>query len=375
MEAMKLQYQIHNCHTHLFTIDHIPKYFLSRLFDTQWARKDWVAKLGKTLFRKQMNKFAAFFYSATKKDQGEVLDELRGYYPPDTRFCALSVDFDYMNAGPARIGFLQQIEELHQVAGQVNRAAGEELIFPFLGIDPRRPELLSLVKRYVEEKGFKGFKLYPALGFFPTDRRLYEVYEYAQRHELPITVHCIPKNKNHFRGRPGPEMVRKVQEIEGCRKKELKSCYEIAQYLNHPHWYEQLLLDFPKLKLNFAHFGGNEEWDKYLDEPDPKFDNRGSWYARIKELIKKYPNVYADISFTVYDRRLYPLLKIMLHSHYRDPAIFSPREKILLGSDFYMLQKDYRERRFGIDLRGYLSDDDYWQIAEVNPRRFLANSL
>ncbi|MCB0618653.1 MAG: hypothetical protein KDC43_03210, partial [Saprospiraceae bacterium] len=63
------------------------------------------------------------------------------------------------------------------------------------------------------------------------------------------------------------------------------------------------------------------------------------------------------------------------HSHYRDPAIFSPREKILLGSDFYMLQKDYRERRFGIDLRGYLSDDDYWQIAEVNPRRFLANSL
>jgi hypothetical protein len=51
------------------------------------------------------------------------------------------------------------------------------------------------------------------------------------------------------------------------------------------------------------------------------------------------------------------------------------REHVLFGSDFYMLQKDYRERRFGLDVRGYLDDEDYWQIAETNPIRFLTSKF
>ena len=67
---------------------------------------------------------------------------------------------------------------------------------------------------------------------------------------------------------------------------------------------------------------------------------------------KEYPNVHADISFTVHDKGLYPILKNLLQSS-------DSKNYVLFGSDFYMMQKDYRERRFSMDVRGYLDDDDY----------------
>ncbi len=378
--AAPVSYQIHNCHAHIFTIDYIPKYFLSRFFPTNLARKKWIAKLGTLLFKKSINRYAAFFYSGMKDSQMEVLQELRGYYPSSAKFCILSVDFDYMAAGAPKYNFIQQIENLAYVDKTVNEEAQKEIVLPFLCIDPRRENLLDLVKLYIEEKGFKGLKLYPGLGYFPNDKRLYPIYAYAEKYQIPITAHCIPKNKNHFRFKPTAEMIAQAKQIPGCTDKDLRRNYDFAEYLNHPDWYEVLLQDFPLLKVNLAHFGGNEEWDKYLDEPDEDLGaNRSAmkknWYSKIRNLLKKHPNVYADISFTVFDQKLYPLLKNLINSEYDDPKIYSPKDKVLFGTDFYMLQKDYRERRFGIDLRGYLSEAEYWQICDTNPRRFLNNKL
>lgn len=374
-KAPQIRYQIHNCHTHIFTLDYIPKYYLSKFFPTQWAKRKWVAHLGNFLFKKYWNRYAAFFYSALKDSQMDVLKELRGYYPRNTKFCVLSVDFDFMNAGPPKFNFEQQINHLAKVASEINMAEKEELVLPFIGIDPRRDNLLDLVKRYVEDKGFRGMKLYPALGFFPNDERLYPVYEYAEKYELPITTHCIPKNKNHFRFKPTEEMINQAKLLEDFDPKDIRKKYDFARYLNDPHWYGVLLKDFPNLKVNLAHFGGNKEWDKYLDNPNEEFSKNWNWYTKIRELLKKHPNVYSDISFTVFDRDLYPLLKNLVNSEYKSTTIFSPKNKVLFGTDFYMLQKDYKERRFGLDLRGYLTDEEYWQIAEINPRNFLANKL
>lgn len=368
---MEPQFQIHNCHTHIFTIDYIPKYFISNYLPTTLAKKKWVANIGTLLFKKTINRYGAFFYSALMKTQEDVLRELRGYYPRNTKFSVLSVDFDFMNAGKPKFGFIEQIEDLAKVAAKVNKEEKENLIIPFLGVDPRREGIYDLMREYVEEKGFRGLKLYPALGFFPNDKRLYKIYEYAEKNELPITAHCIPKNKNHFRYKPTTEMIKQANEIEEFNTKEMRKSYDFAKFLNHPYWYTVLLKDFPNLKINLGHFGGNEEWDIYLDTPNEKFLKNHNWYSKIRELLKNHPNMYADISFTVYDRNLYPLLKNLINSEYKDDRIYSPKHKILFGTDFYMLQKDYKERRFGIDLRGYLTDEEYWQIAEINPRRFL----
>jgi hypothetical protein len=75
--------------------------------------------------------------------------------------------------------------------------------------------------------------------------------------------------------------------------------------------------------------------------------------------------VYTDISYTAYDKELLPFLKVLVNTH-------GLREKILYGSDIYMVQLMGTEREFSIYLRGYLGEEDFHQIAVTNPERFLS---
>lgn len=364
-----IEYIIHNCHVHLFNIDHIPKYFLNRILTTHLAKK--IAqneRLSRTLlnvFPRKLSRYTAFLYSALNSTT-DIFDELQAYYPSNTKFAVLSVDFDFMEAGAPIRGFLHQLQDLTAI-----RDKYPDRLFPFICADPRRKDdLPGLVTHYIEKQGFKGIKLYPALGYFPDDPYLFPVYEYAEKYQIPITAHCIPKNPNHFRGKISDADKRKALEVPGFFVKDAKKNYDFAMYYNHPYWWGKVLEEFPNLKINLAHFGGNGEWDRYLDDPFSKKRENKSWYYIIRKLIedKRYPNVYADISFTVFDGNLFPVLKSLL----KQPET---RNNVLFGSDFYMLQKDYRERRFGFDVRGYLDDEDYWQIAYHNPQAFLKNNL
>ena len=359
-----LNHIIHNCHTHLFNLYHVPKYYKGKLFPVTLIKNERIAALLYKLINKRLNQYAAFFYAAMKRSSEDIFNELKGYYPGKTKFVALSIDFDFMGAGKCLKPFLIQIEEL-----RILRDKFPENIFPFIGIDPRRDHLLDLVKKYIEDYNFTGLKLYPSVGFFPDDPKLFPIYEYAEKNEIPITVHCIPKNRNHFRGKITKEWKEKVRPVPGFNSKETRKKYDFAMYFSHPYWYEQILHTFNNLKINLAHFGGSDEWNKYLDMP-ANDEKQISWYKMIRRLIEnpKYKHVYSDISFTVYNRNLYPLLKNLLKND-------TTRNHILFGSDFYMLQKDYRERRFGLDVRGYLDDEDYWRIAEINPRRFLSSKF
>lgn len=369
------EYVIHNCHAHSFTIDYIPKFFIGKLLPTGLAKNKLVAKIGMFIAYKEFSRYKAFFYSALKSDQEEVLNELIRYYPKSGKFAVLSIDFDFMGAGLPKYNFIKQLDDLCDISDKINREYNTEKILPFIGVDPRRKGITDLVKEYIENRGCKGIKLYPGLGFFPDDHRLFDIYDYCERFQIPITTHCLPVNKNHFRHPITHAMKKKAEEIIGYNKKHERKKKYFSQYLNHPHWYSNILQKYPKLKINLAHFGGNEEWDRYLDEPSDSNQTNTNWYRMIRDLLKKYPNVYSDISFTVNDKNLYPLLKNLVNSNYTKQPFYSPSTKVLFGSDFYMLQKDYKERRFGLDLRGYLTDDEFWLIAEDNPKKFLSNLL
>jgi len=434
---------IHNCHVHLFNIQHIPRHFISK-----WAPTDLAVRIAKRprltrlimrLFSRQLNRYSAFLYSALNPDNEGIFKELQGYYPGKTKFVPLSVDFDFMfspvegepKSSQPKKNFREQLKDL----AALKRKYPENL-YPFVGADPRREAgLLPLVKEYIEEHDFTGIKMYPSMGFFPNDKWLMHpqegvdqepLYAYAERNQIPITVHCIPKNQNHYRApvpvwqkekvrlkfiHPIEEEIRQTEkELEEAveeensllysgfgeehekfnlireRKKELekglrgrrayirqmednlKRNYDFAMFYNHPKWWMEVLEKYPRLKINLAHFGGNKEWDYYLNSPEAKQTYKRSWYYMIRNMLEEYENVYADISFTVFDDQLFPVLKDLL----RQPKT---RNKVLFGSDFYMLQKDYFERRFGFNVKGYLDDDDYWQIAYYNPRRFLHNKI
>jgi len=239
-----------------------------------------------------------------------------------------------------------------------------------MAIDPRRPGLLELVQKYAG-LGFAGFKLYPPLGYYPFDERLDDIYAFAQEQGLPIITHCSPGGI-HWRGKITSEL--RIHPKTGNELKGRNSA-EFAKNFSNPENYEYVLKKFPNLKICLAHFGGGEEWDKYLENRWPPAEvlrklagkearKPISWITTIVEMMESYENLYADISYTAHAERFLPLVRVLLNT----PKL---REKILYGSDCYMVQMDKSERAFSINLRGYLGEKDYRQIAETNPLKFL----
>jgi predicted TIM-barrel fold metal-dependent hydrolase len=273
-----------------------------------------------------------------------------------------------MEAGRPERDYLSQLDELTQL----KQVYGEQII-PFMAIDPRRPDLLDLARKYVD-LGVGGFKLYPPLGYYPFDERLDEIYDFACQQGLPIITHCSPGGI-YWRGKIRPEMRVHPKTGENLTG---RNNAEFARHFSHPSNYRYVLQKFPNLKICLGHFGGEEEWDKYLSNhwPHSEVQRRRigqrpqkdlSWLDTIIALMEEYPSLYADISYTAHNRTFLPLIKVLVNT----PKL---RKKILYGSDCYMVQLDKSEKAFSVHVRAFLGEKDYRQIAETNPRAFLARN-
>jgi predicted TIM-barrel fold metal-dependent hydrolase len=366
---------IYNIHTHIFTIHHVPHKFLPLNLVAALKNKFWNKIIRRILhlfsfFTKNdyYNRIVVMADAAENKKQEDILLGMMGYYPSKTRFGLLTLDMDYMSAGKAEQDYLTQLEQMVAIKRQY-----DERVIPFMSLDPRRPGLLELAKLYVD-LGFGGFKLYPPLGFFPFDERLDEVYAFAESQGLPVITHCSPGGI-YWRGKITSEL--RIHPKTGERL-EGRNNAEFARNFSHPSNYQYVLEKFPKLKICLAHFGGGEEWDKYLENRWPPVDVERrlkglppigpvSWLSTIVEMMEKYDTLYADIAYTAHEERFLPVIKVMLNT----PEL---REKILYGSDCYMVLLDKSERAFSINVRGYLGEDDYRQMAEINPQVFLARN-
>lgn len=344
--------QIHNCHMHIFTVDHVPENFLplgfAKLMKQAYLRaplRFLLVNLNPFSNRDLFERYSNFIKISTNKTQEEVFKVVRAYYPlnPPTKFVVLPMDMAYMNAGKVPVDIDSQHNELANLANKY-----PEQIIPFAAIDPRRPHVLDLLKVWVEDKGFKGVKLYPPQGYMPNEPVLMEVYEYAQTHNLPVMTHCS-------RG--------------GVRNKNL-SAAEAARF-SDPDNYLEILDRFPNLKICMGHSGGDQDWNKYLDQPWDGTEPRSnmSWLSKILDIMRtgKYPNFYADISYTIFHvEENMLILKVLL----QDPLV---RSQILFGSDFYMVEREkFPERRLSMTLRANLGEDQFTQIAETNPKRYLS---
>ncbi len=106
-------------------------------------------------------------------------------------------------------------------------AESPERFVGFTAAHPDRAEAenVTRLEKAVRDRGMRGVKLNPASGFYPNDRRLYSVYKRAEEMEIPVVVHAGLKPPS-----------------EGSR---LKYC--------HPMWLDDVVVDFPRLKLIIAH--------------------------------------------------------------------------------------------------------------------------
>ncbi len=349
-----------NTHIHTFMNGDVPDKFLPlglvRLLASNTGTKV-IAKLLNYLnpfsTKDIFNRYVNFLTTSKLGSQKAIFEQCQKFYPDDTRFVVLPMDMAFMGAGKVARNYSEQLDELTDFAKQ------NSALIPFMHIDPRRPGIFELFKSYVEEKGVRGVKLYPPLGYFPQDELLYPIYEYCEKNNLPVIAHCSPFNIVHYRG--------KRKELETLLTKSNipidtkgKSKKELCSYFTHPLNYAPVLKDFPGLKICVAHFGSSYYWKEFLDNPSAD-DN---WLKIITEMIGKHENFYTDISFTLSNRDFFPLLKVLMYNN-------KINRKILFGSDYYMVETKTDERRFGIDLRAYLGEEFFSLISEANPKVFL----
>jgi hypothetical protein len=153
-------------------------------------------------------------------------------------------------------------------------------VIGFMGLDPTDPRVLDELDRCYYDLGLRGIKLGPIYQkFHPLDPRVYPIYARAQQLNLPIMFH---------QGATFP------------RTAPLKYASPIAL--------EDVALHYPDLKMVIAHMGH-------------------PWIAETIVLIRKQPNIYADISGLFYRPWQFYQALSLCHEYGR-------LDKLLFGSDF-----------------------------------------
>jgi predicted TIM-barrel fold metal-dependent hydrolase len=133
------------------------------------------------------------------------------------------------------------------LAEYVRSAPG--VLFGFAGVDPNREGSARLLEYAIKELALCGLKLGPIYqNFDPYGRAARELYAKAQELKIPIMWHMATSFV-----RFGP--------LEW----------------SHPMLIDRIARDFPDLKMIIAHLGH-------------------PWYAETACVVRKHPNVYADIS-------------------------------------------------------------------------------
>jgi predicted TIM-barrel fold metal-dependent hydrolase len=242
------------------------------------------------------------------------------FYKKDLITIGLMMDLEMGWEVKIRKSIITQIEELKLLSNS-------KPVLPFLSVDPRRAHLqgtnnlYSLFMNAFDKKtnSFFGVKIYPGLGYFPSDYRLLPIYEICEKKNIPVIAHC------------GGETVTSHNiNIEAYRMKDRvwvkgKNRQQVANQFNHPKEWIPVLQKYSKLKLCLGHFGGSDAW--------VNFHNTGSndRISIILDLMYRYENVFADFSFNIIDSSLYSAYKSVLDLNER--ALHNS----LFGSDFWVV--------------------------------------
>lgn len=150
----------------------------------------------------------------------------------------------------------------------------------FASVDPHDPDPIAEIEHAVEDLGLKGLKLSPIYqNVPPTDPGLLRIFGKAEKLGLPVLIH------------QGATFPRRVN---------LKNALPVLL--------EDVALQFPDLKMVIAHLGHPWEVDTLV-------------------LIRKQPNLYADISALYYRPwQLYNSLILAME--------YGVTHKLIFGSDY-----------------------------------------
>lgn len=389
-----------------------------------------------------------------KNLQANVFNDLEQQYPENSKFVTLPMDMEYLDAGPVEVSYPEQMDEVLRL-----KKNNPETCYPFIFIDPRRIteqdpkntflafkpgnfgalELDDCLVNDYMEGGCAGIKIYPALGYYVFDKALLKLWLYCEQNDIPITTHCSI-GPIYYRGKlkdlgdnydvhPIFDEVYDKDEndreiLGGLRFHELKN-KDFQKNFTHPLNYlcllhKSLLIkvierfdeggdlktlfgyengdiarDLSQLKINLAHYGSAEMWDKFLRQDrykeanaiikDPEngldlttrienyshrynFWHYVDWFSIISSMMLNFENLYTDISYTAHDLKYLNLLSEILDN----PQI---AKRVLFGTDFYVVSNHKTEKQYWIDMQNSLGPEKWSIIANKNPTEFLTSNL
>ncbi len=349
-----------DAHGHIFNFKYVPDAYFQKF----WVRRNDVGQVAIFLHnllpwtdRDRLSSYAYFLKTGNRRSMKVIFDTMVRYYPPGTIFTPLMMDFQFGFKGNSDQDdtFLSQMREMIEL-----KKDNRDILFPFLAVDPRRKGIFDLVKQSVgDQKDFYGVKIYPALGYLPSDPVLMEIFGHCEEKGIPVTTHCSRGGINtDFHSIRVKGTMFNGDEYEYIDRNErflVRSKWK--RYFNDPRNWVPVLEKYKKLRLNLAHFGGEDEWRLYLS------GRKGTWVDKIINLTMRYENVYTDISYTFSYRDFYPTMKKMIAGPVGD--------KMLFGSDYYMVEMEGHFYSSINTIFVELTDEERKKISEINPGRFL----
>ncbi len=164
------------------------------------------------------------------------------------------------------------------VRAQVNLAP-ERLVF-FTSVDPSEDRFMDELERTHLDLGARGIKLGPIYqGVHPHDKKYRQIYAYAERHHLPILIHMATTFAS-------------AAPLEYAR----------------PGLMDDIAADYPELRIILAHLGH-------------------PWSGEAISVIRRRPNVYADLSALYYRPwQFYTTMRLLTE--------YGSAHKVFFGSDY-----------------------------------------
>jgi predicted TIM-barrel fold metal-dependent hydrolase len=355
-------------HCHLFNREYIPDNYLHvRL---PWLMKRHVFRRLKRILqgrRKDDDTWTQhasdFLQMANHETLMDIANELLQNSPDDFVYCPLMMDMTQAYGKTSIQDMDVQLDEMREV-----RNNHPDRMLPFVALDPNNPNMEALFRKaFSAEYNFYGVKIYPLLGYLPNHPRLMEVLEVCEALDIPVTSHCGGITTRALANRfelPFRRYDERGQKVDDIMKVSFATEAKKGAFFNDPARWVPVLERFPKLRLNLAHFGGDDAWKDYAK------GRPYTWVHQIVSMMDAYENLYTDVSFLLH-------LTEKSHSGFQEALeeLLEEKERVrnrtLFGTDFYMVLINEKLPQVIQNFLVRLDDSLVDKLTRENPWRFL----